>query len=384
MASLSAYRLYKLLTVFLIILSPSVTYSADPAAEYKKVQKRMTEQKKKLREEKKKEYTVMTDIREVSKKLGIIEKDLVSLRIKKKRIKSKISNVKSEIKETKKKITEQQEWLKRKLRLMNKFGKSGDVVVLLMSAENVSQVMRTWQYLKYIARHEYEILNEYQKNLKTLDEKNSELQTLSAELDISSKKIKSKEEELVEQKRVKQIILSSIRNKKAEHEKMIAELQDASRKLIELIKKSEKKAKYSAVGFSKLKGRLSWPVPGRIALPYGTQKDPVFNTPVFRNGIHIEAINNAETKAVFQGKVIYAEWFKGFGNLVIINHGSGYHTLYGNLSEIFSRVGDIIRSNQAIGKVGESGVLNAPGLYFEIRYKGKPLNPIQWLSRKKG
>jgi len=68
---------------------------------------------------------------------------------------------------------------------------------------------------------------------------------------------------------------------------------------------------------------------------------------------------------------------------VIIKHGSGYHTLYGNLSEIFSHVGDIIKENQIIGKVGTSGILNAPGLYFEVRYKGKPLDPVQWLKRKK-
>jgi septal ring factor EnvC (AmiA/AmiB activator) len=81
--------------------------------------------------------------------------------------------------------------------------------------------------------------------------------------------------------------------------------------------------------------------------------------------------------------VIFAEWFKGFGQLIIINHGSGYHTLYGNLSELFSKVGDIIRENQVIGKVGTSGVINAPGIYFEIRYKGKPLDPSQWLKKGK-
>jgi len=81
--------------------------------------------------------------------------------------------------------------------------------------------------------------------------------------------------------------------------------------------------------------------------------------------------------------VIFAEWFKGFGQLIIINHGSGYHTLYGNLAEIFSKVGDIIRENQVIGKVGTSGVISGPGMYFEIRYKGKPLDPAQWLKKRK-
>jgi septal ring factor EnvC (AmiA/AmiB activator) len=129
---------------------------------------------------------------------------------------------------------------------------------------------------------------------------------------------------------------------------------------------------------------LPWPVNGKVAIPYGSQKDPQFDTPVFRNGVHIRTDSAADATSVHSGKVIFAEWFKGFGQLVIVNHGGGYHSLYGNLSEIFSHVGDIIRENQVIGKVGTSGILNAPGLYFEIRYKGKPLDPTQWLKRKRG
>jgi septal ring factor EnvC (AmiA/AmiB activator) len=100
--------------------------------------------------------------------------------------------------------------------------------------------------------------------------------------------------------------------------------------------------------------------------------------------VHIETSADSVARAVHEGKVIFAEWFKGFGQLVIVNHGNGYHTLYGNLSEIFSHVGDIIKENQVIGKVGTSGILNAPGLYFEIRYRGKPLDPAQWLKHRRG
>ena len=167
---------------------------------------------------------------------------------------------------------------------------------------------------------------------------------------------------------------------------MLAELKEASKRLLDLIEKSARTDTYTGAGagLTRLKGKLPWPVEGRIAVPYGTQRDPQFSTPVFRNGVHIKTPENSDAKSVYEGKVIFAEWFKGFGQLVIINHGNGYHTLYGNLSEIFSHVGDIIRENQVIGKVGTSGILNAPGLYFEIRYKGKPLDPAQWLKPRRG
>ena len=186
-----------------------------------------------------------------------------------------------------------------------------------------------------------------------------------------------------EKKREKELILSSVRNEKITRQKMLSELKEAAAKMLEIIRESSKTDDYAAKGIGNLKGKLPWPSEGKVAIPYGQQKDLQFDTPVFRNGIHIQTDASAEARAVHAGKVIFADWFKGFGQLVIVNHGSGYHTLYGNLSEIFSHVGDIIKENQLIGRVGTSGILNAPGIYFEIRYKGRPLDPIQWLKRKK-
>jgi septal ring factor EnvC (AmiA/AmiB activator) len=172
-----------------------------------------------------------------------------------------------------------------------------------------------------------------------------------------------------------------VRREKSSHERLFRELQEASKRLLDMIRKLEERETYEGKGFPALKGSLSWPVNGKVAVPYGSQKDPKFNTPVFRNGVYIKTDDDA-VKAVYGGKVVFADWFKGYGNLVIINHGEGYHTLYGNLSETFLKVGDIIKGKDFIGKAGESGILNAPSLYFEVRYKGKPLDPMQWLKRK--
>jgi septal ring factor EnvC (AmiA/AmiB activator) len=163
---------------------------------------------------------------------------------------------------------------------------------------------------------------------------------------------------------------------------MLEELKTASKRILKVIREAEKRDKFTAKGFSKLKGKLPWPLRGRVAIPYGSQRDPRFNTPIFRSGAYFQSTKDTSAKAVYHGKVVFAEWFKGYGKLVIINHGEGYHTLYGSLSEIFTNVGDIIKERQVIGRVGNSGVLNAPGLYFELRYKGKPLNPLQWLKRR--
>jgi septal ring factor EnvC (AmiA/AmiB activator) len=153
--------------------------------------------------------------------------------------------------------------------------------------------------------------------------------------------------------------------------------------LLKIIKSSEMASKRTAGrGFRKRKGRLSWPISGSVAIPYGSQRDPKFKTPVFRNGIYVSAPDDAVVRAAHKGKVVFADWFKGYGQLIILNHGGGYHTLYANLSEIFLKTGDIIEERAKMGRVGSSGLLNRPSLYFEIRYKGKTLDPTQWLEKK--
>lgn len=285
--------------------------------------------------------------------------------------------------QTKNNIDRQRTWIRRKLKSMNRLGYGGDTLTQILSAEDISQLMRTWKYLERLTRYEHRIMQAYSENLEKQEEEQKKLERLRAELKEREQKVRAAENELTKTKKAKEDILDSVRNEKATRQKMISELGEASRRMLEIIRESSRTDDYAGKGFTQLKGRLMWPSEGRIAVPYGAQKDPRFDTPVFRNGIHIQTDASADVRSVYAGKVIFAEWFKGFGQLIIINHGSGYHTLYGNLSEIFSNVGDIIRENQVIGKVGTSGVINAPGIYFEIRYKGKPLDPTQWLKKRK-
>jgi len=380
-----AFIFCRYITLFLfcfLLCLPKLSFSATPEEEYKKIQEDMAEQKKKLGEAQKKEYSVLTEFEEANKKLGKIEDELRTSRRKRKQTEAEIAAVNAELEKNRAILEKQKDWLKRKLRLMYKFGYQGDAAMLFLSADNISQMMRIWKYLENITKYEHKMLGNYRESLRALDEKNKRLLVLQTEFTASEKNIKIKEAELAEKKKSKELMLSSVRREKTMHQKMLDEMEKASKKLQDIIRESSKTDTYAASGFSQLKGKLPWPAEGRIAVPYGSQKDPEFDTPVFRNGVHIQTDANSEARSVSSGKVIFAEWFKGFGKLVIINHGSGYHTLYGNMSEIFSRVGDIIKENQTIGRVGTSGILNAPGLYFEIRYKGKPLDPTQWLKHK--
>ncbi|MBI5073577.1 MAG: peptidoglycan DD-metalloendopeptidase family protein [Nitrospirae bacterium] len=369
--------------LILALICPSISVAAPSELEYKKIQEKIDEEKKKLSAAQEREASVLNELDAVSKKLNTAETDLRKYRSNLKQTEAAISSIAVEMEKIKRSLERQKNWIRRKLRSMNRLGYGGDVLTQVLSAEDMAQLMRTWKYLEHITLHEQKIQKAYRENLLKLDTEQQKLEGLRLEFQTRQDRVRSKEAELAEKKREKENILHSVRTEKATRQKMIAELREASRRLLEIIRESTKTGDYEGKGFTQLKGKLLWPADGRIAIPYGSHKDPQFDTPVFRNGIHIQTDSPGDARAVYGGKVIFAEWFKGFGQLVIINHGSGYHTLYGNLAEIFSKVGDIIKENQVIGKVGTSGVLNAQGIYFEIRYKGKPLDPAQWLKKKK-
>jgi murein hydrolase activator len=370
-----------LLLALSFFLFVSFVFAATPREEYRKIKKEMREKKEKIEKVGKRERSILSDLEETGKELSTVETDLRKFRKRLNNTKLQISRVEAEISLNRGSIDRQREWLKRKLRAMQKYSYPGDIMLLLSNTEDISELAKSWKNLEYIALYENRILNSYKENLKSLQEKEKQLKGLEAELVENTEKVRSKEADLAGKKTEKEALLASVQNEKSSYEKMFKELKEASRRLLDVIRESEKNT-YRAKGFSGLRGKLLWPVEGRIAIPYGSSKDPRFNTPVFKSGIFIQTGDDINAKAVYAGKVVFAEWFKGYGRLMIVNHGGGYHTLYGSLSEIFSKVGDIINSGQVIGRVGDSGILDTPGLYFEVRYKGKPLDPVQWLKKR--
>lgn len=353
----------------------------DPKEKYQRLQKEMEAHREKLEKAKKREHSVLEEVDDLNKKLDSMELDIKKQRSRIRHTESEISRVEAEISARKDELGRERKWMKRKLQALYRYGQSGDIIFLLMATDDMAELMRRWKYLERVTLHERKTIDGYTDTIRQLDDKGRQLQNLHASLKKSEEKLKLNEAELSEKRKEKDVLLASIRKEKTTHERTIKEMHEASKRLLEIIKKLEEKETYEAKGFSALKGKLPWPVNGRVAIPYGSHKDPKFNTPVFRNGIYIETGSDS-VKSVSGGKIVFSDWFKGYGNLVIINHGEGYHTLYGNLSETFLKVGDIIKVSEVVGRVGVSGILNAPSLYFEVRFKGKPLDPMHWLKRR--
>ena len=125
------------------------------------------------------------------------------------------------------------------------------------------------------------------------------------------------------------------------------------------------------------KGKLRWPLNGRIAHRFGSAR----NGPIKWQGWLINANSGTEVKSVHQGRVVFSNYLRGFGLLLIIEHGNGYMTLYGHNQELLKDTGDSVQTNEVVARSGNTGGLDKSALYFEIRSQGKPANPKKWMAK---
>jgi septal ring factor EnvC (AmiA/AmiB activator) len=135
-----------------------------------------------------------------------------------------------------------------------------------------------------------------------------------------------------------------------------------------------------AVPLSALKGSLPWPVSGKIRAPFGRHRHPKFDTYTIQNGIEIGAPQETPVAAVYEGVVVFVDRFKGYGLMVVVDHGGKHHTLYAHLAEAAVQVGQKVTAGETLGTTGTG--LEGAGLYFEVRFQGRPEDPAEWLKKE--
>jgi septal ring factor EnvC (AmiA/AmiB activator) len=177
-------------------------------------------------------------------------------------------------------------------------------------------------------------------------------------------------------------LLGAIRDARALHERTAVELAGQEEKLAEFIS-ALPPSRAGAVrhsGFAALRGKLPHPADGPTEVGFGKVVNPRFNTVTVQKGIDLRAPLGAAVRAVAPGRVVHAGWFKGYGNLVIVDHGDGYHTLVAHLQSMSTAMGEEVEAGAPLGTVGETASLKGPYLYFEIREHGRSVDPGQWLA----
>lgn len=380
-------RYLLIVSLFSISLLPStcsILHATAPENELADISKKIEQGKEKVEETKKKEKSLATDLKKIDTS---IKKNTYDIRKYNKLISEKSATIDSVTKNTislQARLAMRKEFLYERLKKLYKF-RQNDIALIFTSASDYQDLGRKIKYLGYIAEYDRRLIEDFKGGLVKLDVSKKELQTLKNGLESDKRSLDEKTKELEAQKRKKNTMLISEKKRRSNYEKELQELTKASKRLRAMMKRisrlSISKPSSSDKKFSATKGIMKWPVNGSIVVPFGKYIDPELKIPVYKNGVEIKTDMGSPVESIMDGKVVFADKFKGYGLLLIIDNGGGYHTLYGQLSEIFHKTGAIIKKGTIIGKAGMSMSLGTSTLYFEIRDKGKPIDPADWLMK---
>lgn len=265
---------------------------------------------------------------------------------------------------------------------------------LLLNGEDPNRVARLLHYLRYVAHARAALIADMRRNVEQLDALAQESAAKSAELAAITADEAAQKHALEAQSAARRRVLAHIAREIREQQREIGTLKRNETRLTRLVEElaraiarkpaaprlRNERVPDAAAGnapFAQLRGRLALPVRGELRSRFGS---PRREGGVTWKGLFIAARAGEPVRAIAAGRVVFADWLRGFGNLLIIDHGGAYMSLYGNAEALYKRVGDAIRGGEPIATVGNSGGNADSGLYFELRHEGRPLDPLKWVD----
>ncbi len=352
------------------------------------LKKKIQEEKQRVKAIHKKESSVISQLNKMDRNLSEKEKELKVLNRKLEGVVQKVRKTNEELQLVTQSVETQEAFLEKRLVALYKFGETG-MPQIFFSSNSYAEFLNSRRYLALILGQDRELVEDFRKRQTVLGSYREQLKEDERELQALKEQTEKKQAEIRKDRLQKSRLLDSVRGEKRIHLAAIKELETASAQLQTLLNRLEREIREKAKaevfipvgkGFGTFRGKLAFPVEGRILSTFGKNENPKFNTFTVQKGIEIEAAIGAEIRAVYDGRVLYSDWFKGYGKILIIDHGEGYYTLSGHASALLKNVGEEVRGGEGVALVGDTGSLKGPCLYFEIRQRGKPLDPLEWLA----
>jgi septal ring factor EnvC (AmiA/AmiB activator) len=373
-----------------IILMLMISLDASGQQDVSKFQDRLTkisqqieQLRLKIEEEEKKESTTLSQLERIGFNKGLIKKEISLYAIQLEKANRELSSLNKSIPELEAKLDEEKQSIDKILITTYKFGKF-NFLQFMLQADNMGTLISENKHLTLLAQYQEKIISNYMENLDQLETAEKELQAKKKEASRLIKNAEKKRKELQAQERKNRALITEIKKNKKLHLQTLEELKVRAQQLLILIEKLLKEkisVPINLIPLYEKKGKLPWPIEGKVTTKFGLQRHPQFKTTTMNNGIEISPRKNyVIVRAIHPGKVVYSDYFQGYGNLIIVDHGMSYYSLYGHCSDILVKKGDLVKAEHPIALVGDIGSLEGDSVYFEIRFKTKPLNPLQWLK----
>ena len=385
---MTAFHLFLMLAVMTFSVIPSIAADTGKAAvQEERLQQLRThigDLKSELASMHGKKNAVDSELEKTEKELGAVVSALRRLERKIGRSQTRLDDLGHEREDSRKKLQAMQVILARELRSAYLMGQQRQVKLLLNQDDPIA-IARLMTYYGYLSRARADhirgitsALNELALIEQQVNEQKSDLEKLKSEKIAESERLK----QLQDNRKEALVRLQAQLRKKSDELAALQRDEQNLQQLVESLRKALRDippATAQLTSISPLKGKLVWPVEGRIGIPFGAlQADGKLRS----RGVLVSASAGADVHAIARGQVVFADWLRGFGLLLIIDHGKGYMSLYGYNRSLFKEVGDRVEAGELIAAVGDSGGRERSGLYLELRKDGRPFDPASWFAGK--
>ncbi len=353
-------------------------FAADPNLQkIKRVTTQIQGVQKTLQQEQKKRHELLLSLKQSEVQIGQLTKNMAELD---QQIASKRKSL-NELEQQKQivltKLQNQNHSLARQIQAAYILSRQQSLKILL-NQQDPDQVSLMMGYYRYFNHARVALIQQIQTNLTQLAIMLNQIQTETNSLQHDHDQQQAQQQQVQQQQQLRKLVLLQLNKQLQSHQARLTELQANKQVLLEVINHLSQqplRLNLKALHFANMRGHLAWPVQGKILERFGSVNT---EESLKLNGVVIGGSLGQDIHAIYPGQVIFADWLRGFGLLMIIDHGNGYMSLYGRNQSLFRKTGDFVQQGALIAKVGESGGFSKSSLYFAIRHNGNPLDPARW------
>lgn len=382
-------KIFLIFILCLIIIAPAEIFAASKgslesqiAAEQKKrseLTKQIQNYRRQIKEMGAKVQGLLTQVNTLQQDESVALQELTLLELETQKIEEDIKVLNSNIKDEQIKIKELSKKMNDILLDMYKYGEA-ETMRTMFASRSVFEAVEMAHLLKLVTKREADILEQLQDRVQNLDLTRFTMDEQQIKLKEQTEAVQLQRDKYKQSIQDANNFIKSIQKQKALAEKAALEAEQAQKQAGEMIAALQRKR--AQRNYVSGKGSMfNWPVRGTISSPYGNRTHPILKRQILHSGIDIAAPNGTPVKAPAGGEVIYDGWLRGYGRVVVLDHGKGFSTLYAHLSASLVKEGQVVKSGATIAKVGKTGNTTGYHLHFEVRVYGTPENPIKYLKK---
>lgn len=380
-----------LLLVLLVVVPVVVAVAGTSETQQEKTRQldelrdRIDHLKKDLASQRKKHSQVVQELQSIETRIGKRVKNLRYIKYSLKKQNRKLASLRKEQDQLQDELERQRQLLGQQIKAAYVIGRQ-EFLKLLLNQQSPSALGRVSVYYDYFNQARSEQIGKAINTITRLDKVETQITERRAELKKLERNEAKQKQALQAHYRQRSRTLAKLKQEISTKDEQLAQLREDEKQLQKLLLRLNRElgdlltGKDTQKRFAELRGRLVWPTRGDVQKLFGKSR----NAGKLRwNGVLIGDSAGNTVYAVAPGRVAYADWLRGYGLLMIIDHGDGYMSLYGHNQGLLKEVGDWVEANEPIAEVGSSGGRDQAGLYFEIRHDGKPTNPASWCRRNR-